>query len=334
MAKTILVTGGAGYIGSHAAKALAGAGYTPVTFDSLATGNRWAVRWGPLEVGDILDAARLHDVFKAYRPAGVMHFAALALVGESVRAPHLYYRANVAGALNLIDACRIHDVGAFVLSSTCAIYGTPAALPIAEDAPKQPINPYGASKLMAERILADYGAAHGLRSVALRYFNAAGADPDGEIGERRDVETHLVPLALDAITGRRAPLQVLGTDYPTADGTAVRDYIHVVDLAAAHVRALDYLLAGGGSRALNLGSGRGWSVNEVIATAERVTGRRVPRTVAPRRPGDPPALVADPAAAKALLGDDLTQRSSLESIVATAWRWQTGPAYARTFAED
>jgi UDP-glucose-4-epimerase GalE len=327
----VIVTGGAGYIGSHACKALAEAGYEPVVYDNLSIGNRWAVRWGPLEIGDIGDPNRLAEVFRRHRPVGAMHFAALALVGESVREPALYYRVNVGGAVNLIDACRAFDVPAFVFSSTCAVYGAPETTPISEATAKAPINPYGASKLMVERILEDYAPAYGLRYAALRYFNAAGADPAGEIGERRDVETHLIPLALDAILERRAPLTVLGDDYPTPDGTAIRDYIHVADLARAHVRALTHLLEGGESQALNLGTGRGYSVREVIETAARVAGRPVPHAVGPRRPGDPPELVADPAAARALFGDDLTQRSGLEAIIADAWAWHCGAAYDRAF---
>ena len=282
---TVLVTGGAGYIGSHACKALAAAGYRPVTYDNLSIGNRWAVRWGPLERGDILDAARLHEVFKLHRPVGVLHFAALALVGESMQAPGLYYRTNVTGAVNLLDACRIHDAPAFVFSSTCAVYGTPERMPIAEDAAPRPINPYGASKLMVERILDDYDMAYGLRHVALRYFNAAGADPEGEIGEARDVETHLVPLALDAVLGRRPALKVFGDDYPTPDGTAVRDYIHVSDLAEAHVRALGLLLDGQPSRKLNLGTGHGYSVRQVLdAAAAAARPRRSASAPGCRRP--------------------------------------------------
>lgn len=331
MSHRILVTGGAGYVGSHACKALAEAGYEPVTYDNLSTGNRWAVRWGPLEIGDVLDVSRLHEVFRTHSPAAVMHFAALALVGESVREPARYYRSNVGGTIHLLDACRWHDVPVFVFSSSCAVYGTPDTLPITETALRSPLNPYGTSKLMAEMVLADYEHAYGIRHMALRYFNAAGADPEGQIGERRDVETHLVPLALDAITGRRGPLRVLGTDYPTADGTAVRDYIHVVDLARAHVRALDHLLKGGDSEALNLGTGRGYSVREVIDVAGRVAGKPVPHETAPRRPGDPASLVADPAAATVVLGDGLTQLSSLETIIQTAWDWHSSAAYDQTF---
>jgi UDP-arabinose 4-epimerase len=317
----VLVTGGAGYIGSHACKALAAAGYLPVSYDSLATGNDWAVRWGPLERGDVLDGARLDAVLGAHRPVGVLHFAALALVGESVVAPERYYRTNVAGGLALLDACRAHGAPPVVFSSTCAVYGTPERMPIREDAPTRPINPYGASKRMVERILADYEAAYGMRHICLRYFNAAGADPAGEIGEARAVETHLVPLALDAVLGRRPPLAVLGDDYPTPDGTAMRDYIHVSDLAEAHVRALDRLIAGAPSATLNLGTGRGHSVREVLDAVAAVAGRPVPHVVAPRRAGDPPALVADPTAAARMLGPGLTERSGLAAIVATAWAW-------------
>lgn len=330
---TVLVTGGAGYIGSHACKALAAAGYRPVTYDNLSLGNRWAVRWGPLEHGDILDVHRLNEVFNTYRPVGVLHFAALALVGESMEAPSLYYRTNVTGAVHLLDACRTHKVPAFVFSSTCAIYGVPGRLPIAEETDRQPINPYGASKLMVERILDDYDMAYGLRHIALRYFNAAGADSDGELGEAREIETHLVPLALDAILGRRPPLRIFGDDYPTTDGTAVRDYIHVTDLAEAHVRALNLLLEGKGpSRKLNLGTGDGFSVRQVLDAAAAVAGRPVPHSIAPRRPGDPPELVADPRTALALLGDDLTARSSIENIVGTAWAWRVGGSRPRSTA--
>lgn len=331
MTKAVLVTGGAGYIGSHACKALAAKGYLPVTYDNLSIGNDWAVRWGPLEIGDIGDANRLNEVFRAYRPVAVLHFAALALVGESVREPSLYFRTNVAGAINLLDAARLHGVEAFVFSSTCAVYGEPERSPITETTSPNPINPYGASKLMVERILADYHSAYGLPYLALRYFNAAGADSQGELGERRRIETHLIPLALDAILGRRQPLQILGNDFATPDGTAVRDYVHVSDLAEAHVRAVEYLLAGGAARSLNLGTGRGYSVREVLDMAALIAARPVPATQANRRPGDPPTLIADAEAAHALLGHDLTQRSSLENIVATAWAWQSGEFYSQAF---
>jgi UDP-arabinose 4-epimerase len=316
----VIVTGGAGYIGSHACKALAQAGFTPVALDNLSTGNRWAARYGPFEIGDILDHARLGDVFARYRPVAVMHFAALSLVGESMTLPAFYYRNNVTGALNLLDAARAFAVGGFVFSSTCATYGIPEQVPIGESTPQRPINPYGASKLMVERLLADFEMAYGLPYASLRYFNAAGADPDAEIGECRPVETHLIPLVLDAVLGKAPPLRVMGTDYPTADGTAVRDYIHVTDLALAHVAALEHLLAQQGSLSLNLGTGQGYSVAEVIAAAERVTGRKVPHGHAPRRPGDPPALVADPTRSRQALGL-AHARSDLETIIATAWRW-------------
>lgn len=318
---TVLVTGGAGYVGSHACKALAAAGFTPVTYDNFSTGNRWAVRWGPLEPGDVLDLATLHLAFKRHRPIAVMHFAGAALVGESMREPALYWRQNLAGTLNLVETCRIHEVAAFVFSSTCAVYGTPERVPIDEETPKAPTNPYGASKLAVERLLADAAMAYGLRFAALRYFNAAGADPEGEIGEHRPVETHLVPLMLDAILGLRPPLRVLGTDYPTPDGTAIRDYVHVADLAVAHVRALERLLAGEGSLVCNLGTGEGHSVRAVIEAAERVTGRPVPRVEAPRRPGDPPALVADARRALRELHLLPANPMGLERILETAWGW-------------
>lgn len=321
MKGAVLVTGGAGYIGSHACKALASAGYTPVTYDNLSIGNRRAVRWGPLEIGDIRDGARLAEVLCAHRPVGVMHFAALALVGESMTEPGLYYRLNVGGAQSVMDAARAAGIEAFVFSSTCAIYGTPEALPITEATPKAPINPYGASKLMVERILEDYAVAYGFRSAALRYFNAAGADPETEIGEARAVETHLIPLAIDAMLGRRPPLKVLGTDYPTPDGTAIRDYIHVADLASAHVRALERLIDGAPSFACNLGTGTGRSIRQVLETIGRLAGREVPHETAPRRPGDPAELVADTMLSRELLGDGLTPRSDLDTIMATALDW-------------
>lgn len=333
MSRTVLVTGGAGYVGSHACKALAMSGFEPVVYDNLSIGNRWAVRWGPLERGDILDGARLNEVVRRYRPVAAMHFAALSLVGESVEEPGLYWRTNVGGLLTLLDACRNHGVRDLVFSSTAAVYGTPERLPIAEDAAKAPVNPYGASKLAAERALDDYTAAYGLRTAALRYFNAAGADPAGEIGEHRDRETHLIPLVLDAVLGVRPPVTMMGTDYPTADGTAVRDYIHVMDLAQSHVRALEALRGGTTSLRLNLGTGRGYSVREVIATAAAVTGREVPHEVGPRRAGDPPRLVADPSLARETLGEALTQRSSLVAIVEDAWAWHSEHRAHRTMSE-
>jgi UDP-glucose-4-epimerase GalE len=319
--ENVLVTGGAGYVGSHACKALAHAGYVPVTYDNLAVGNRWAVRWGPLEWGDILDASRLHDVCSKYRPVAIMHFAASALVGESMVAPAIYYRNNVSGSLNLLEVARVHDIAQIVFSSTCATYGIPEQVPIREDAPQRPVNPYGASKLMVERLLADYDVAYGIRYVTLRYFNAAGADPDGEIGEHRRIETHLIPLMLDAILERRPPLQILGCDYPTRDGTAIRDFIHVTDLAEAHVAALRHLNGGGMSLTCNLGTGTGHSVGEVVATARAVTGREVPLVLGSRRAGDPPELVAHPARGRELLGLELARSDSLSQIIEDAWIW-------------
>jgi UDP-glucose-4-epimerase GalE len=318
----ILVTGGAGYVGSHACKALAAAGYTPVTYDNLGRGHRELVRWGPLEVGELADRARLDEVFARHRPEAVMHFAAFAYVGESVQDPALYYRNNVGGTLELVEATRRAGVAALVFSSTCSTYGVPERMPIDEDAPQRPINPYGATKLAIERMLADYDAAYGLRSASLRYFNAAGCDPDGETGELHDPETHVIPRVLMAAAGEIEHVEVFGTDYPTPDGTCLRDYIHVADLARGHVQALDYLKRGGATVAVNLGTGRGFSVREVIAAAEQVTGRRIPVREAPRRPGDPPVLVADPARARALLGF-APRYTELAPIVATAWRWHT-----------
>ena len=315
----VLVTGGAGYIGSHACKALAAAGFTPVTFDSLVGGHREAVKWGPFEEGDLLDRDRLSRLFADYHFAGAMHFAAFIAVGESVVDPGKYYRNNVGGTVALLDAMVEHGVPALVFSSTAAVYGTPEAVPIPEDAPLVPINPYGRSKLTSERIIADYSAAHGLRHAVLRYFNACGADPDGETGESHEPETHLIPLALDAASGN-GQLTVFGEDYPTSDGTCVRDYIHVTDLADAHVAAFKSLLAGGESMALNLGTGRGISNREVLDGIARVTGRKVPHTVGQRRPGDPAELVADPSLAEATLGWK-AKRSDIDTIVETAWRW-------------
>jgi UDP-glucose-4-epimerase GalE len=316
----ILVTGGAGYIGSHACKALAAAGYTPVTLDNLAFGHRDAVRWGPFENADLADRAAIERILRDHRIESVIHFAALAYVGESMTEPLRYFRNNVAGTLTLLEAMRACSVQRIVLSSTCATYGVPQAVPIPEDHPQWPVNPYGESKLAVERMLRWVEGAYGTRWMSLRYFNAAGADPDGEIGESHDPETHLIPLAIDAALGRRGPLKVMGTDYPTRDGTAIRDYIHVVDLADAHVRALRHLESGGASCALNLGTGRGHTVREVIAMIERVTGRKLPSIDSPRRPGDPAELVALPGRARDVLGWT-PGCSDLETIVRTATRW-------------
>lgn len=313
----ILVTGGAGYVGAHACKALAQAGWLPITYDNLLHGHAEAVQWGPLEHGDLADRARLDFVLQTYSPSAVMHFAAFTSVGESVADPARYYRNNVAGSLTLLEAVRDHGVGRFVFSSTAAVYGTPERVPIPEDLAKAPINPYGQTKLVIEHLLADFAAAHGLNATALRYFNAAGADPDGDIGERHDPETHLIPLALDAASGKGPPLKLFGDDYPTPDGTCIRDYIHVADLASAHVKALDAM---DGFQAFNLGTGSGASVRQILDTVEEVTGRPVPHEVAPRRAGDPPSLVADPSRAMAAFGWK-PALSDLGTIVDTAWRW-------------
>jgi len=318
--QTVLVTGGAGYIGSHTCKALAGAGYSPIAYDNLVYGHEWAVKWGPLEMGDIQDSARLDEVIGRYRPCAIIHLAAFAYIGESVSDPGKYYRNNTAGSLNLIEAARRNAVRCFVFSSTCATYGNPASLPISEDNPQNPINPYGASKLMVERILEDYSRAHDFSYVALRYFNAAGCDPDTQIGEDHDPETHLIPLVLDAASGRRPNVTIFGSDYDTPDGTCIRDYVHVSDLASAHVLALQALLGGAPSQKLNLGLGFGFSVLDVVKSVERVTGLRVPVLHGDRRSGDPAALVSNPARATEALGWHPAFRE-LDPIVATAWAW-------------
>jgi UDP-arabinose 4-epimerase len=322
-AQTVLVTGGAGYIGSHACKALARCGFLPVAYDNLVYGHEWAVKWGPLERGDVSDRERLKAVLERYRPVAVMHFAAFAYVGESVAQPGKYYRNNVAGTLTLLETMLECEVANIVFSSTCATYGIPTVLPLPEDHPQEPINPYGASKLMVERILRDFGSAHDLRWLALRYFNAAGADPEGEIGEDHTPETHLIPLVLAAARGDRPSVDIYGTDYPTPDGTAIRDYVHVTDLAEAHILGLRYLLGGGRSTALNLGVGQGHSVREIVAATEGVTGLKVPIHEAPRRPGDPPVLVAGAGRAGALLGWS-PRFTLLDDIIATAWKWTLG----------
>jgi UDP-arabinose 4-epimerase len=319
----VLVTGGAGYIGSHTCKALHAAGFTPVTYDDLRRGHTDAVRWGPLEVGSLQDADRLREVFAVHQPVAVLHFAALAYVGESMREPGRYYENNVGGTVALLEAMRHTGVTQLVFSSTCATFGVPVGDTIGDDDPQEPINPYGASKLMVERVLRDHETAHGLRWVSLRYFNAAGADPDGELGERHDPETHLLPLVLAAAAGDRDAVEVYGDDYPTPDGSCIRDYVHVSDLADAHVRALTYLRSGGASTACNLGTGTGSSVLEVIDQVQATTGRPVPVRRSPRRPGDPPTLVAAVDRATSLLGWVPT-RSSLPTIVDDAWRWYRG----------
>jgi UDP-arabinose 4-epimerase len=318
----ILVTGGAGYIGSHTAKHLAGAGHEPVVFDDLSQGHEWAVRWGPLERGSLNDPARLREVFAQHHLDAVVHFAANALVGESMSNPGKYFHTNTLGTFNLLEAMREAGVGTIVFSSTCATYGDPVRVPIDETHPQAPVNPYGESKLMVEKMLRWYGECYGLRWMALRYFNAAGADPDGEIGEDHDPESHLIPLVIAGTLRTRPPVKVFGSDYPTADGSAIRDYIHVLDLADAHLRALDTLQAGTASQAINLGTGRGHSVREVIDTVRRVSGRDVPFDLAPRRAGDPPELVADPSRARKVLGW-MPRYEDLAATVEHAWKWHS-----------
>src|SRR5712691_1350607 len=322
MSQTILVTGGAGYVGSHACKALAKAGHTPVVYDNLSRGHRAAVRWGPLVEGDLHDTARLAAALREHQVVAVMHFAAFAYVGESMTEPETYYRNNFGGTLALLAAMREAGVARIVFSSTCAVYGMPEHLPIRETTAKAPLNPYGETKQAIERALHWYAGAYGLRYAALRYFNAAGADPGGEIGEDHEPETPLIPLILRAALDKGDPISIYGTYYPTRDGTAIRDYIHVSDLADAHVRALGHLAAGGDSAVLNLGTGRGHSVREVIAAVERIGGRKVPQREVARRPGDPSELVADPALALSQLGW-LPRHSDLDTIIATALAWET-----------
>lgn len=328
MARHVLVTGGAGYVGSHACKALARAGFVPVTFDNLSTGWRDAVRFGPLEEGDLTDAPRLAEVFARWKPVAVMHFAALSLVGEAVRDPGLYWRMNVLGALNLIEAAAAANCLDFVFSSTCATYGDQDGVVLDEDTPQAPINAYGASKRAIEDMLRDFGVSHGLRSVIFRYFNVAGADPEAEVGEFHQPETHLVPLLLDAVAGRRPALTVHGSDYATPDGTCIRDYVHVADLADAHVLGLDWLLNGRGSRVFCLGTGRGFSVREVIEHARIVTNRAVPVVEGGRRPGDAARLVSGSARAIEELGWR-PERSTLPAMIADAWRWHQTGGYER-----
>jgi UDP-glucose-4-epimerase GalE len=317
--RTVLVTGGAGYIGSHAAKALKQAGYRPIVYDSFVAGHRGAVKFGELVEGEITDVEALRRVLRTHGAGSVMHFAAFLDVGESVANPVKYYRNNVGGALTVLEAMVAESVPCFVFSSTCATYGEPVETPIVETHPQRPINSYGESKLAVERALPHFEQAHGIRSITLRYFNAAGADPDGDLGEDHSPEIHVIPRAIEAATGGRG-LQVFGDDYPTPDGTCLRDYVHVTDLADAHVRALEAIVETGTSGVYNLGTGHPHSVKEVIDTVERVCGRKVPWTLAPRRTGDPAILYASPQKAQAELR--WTPRfPGLDAIVGTAWAW-------------
>ncbi|WP_170376474.1 UDP-glucose 4-epimerase GalE [Ruegeria atlantica] len=324
----ILVTGGAGYIGSHACKALAQAGYTPVTYDNLITGWQDAVKFGPFEQGDLLDRARLDEVFAKYQPAAVMHFAALSQVGEAMSQPGRYWTNNVTGSLNLIEAAVAAGCLNFVFSSTCATYGEHDNVVLDEDTPQLPLNAYGASKRAIEDILHDFEAAYGLNHVIFRYFNVAGADPEGEVGEFHRPETHLVPLMLDAIDGKRDGLTVFGTDYDTPDGTCIRDYVHVCDLIDAHVLGLNWLEQGKGSRVFNLGTGSGFSVMEVIDHSKAVTNREVPYSIGPRRAGDCTKLVSGSVRAGQELGWT-PKRSTLETMISDAWRWHQNGNYEK-----
>ena len=316
----VLVAGGAGYIGSHTCKALAAGGFLPVVYDNLSTGHRGLVRWGPLVEGDLLDQRTLEHTFAEHRPVAVLHFAACAYVGESFEDPAKYYSNNVIGALRLLDAARSAGNVPIVFSSTCAVYGEPATLPITEDTDLAPVNPYGRTKQAIEHALSDYDAAYGLRSARLRYFNASGCDPGGEIGESHDPETHLIPRAILAAMGRLEELSLYGDDYPTPDGTAIRDYVHVCDLANTHVAAVRHLLGGGESVTVNLGTGHGCSVREIVDAVERITGLDVPYRIVARRQGDPAVLVADGSRAERLLGFS-PEHSDIETIVRTAHAW-------------
>jgi UDP-arabinose 4-epimerase len=316
----VLVTGGAGYIGSHTAKHLARSGHEPIVLDNFSEGHRWAVKWGRLAEGDLADQDFIRRTLHEFGIQAVIHFAARALVAESVADPRKYYWNNVVNSLRLLDAMAESGVRHIVFSSSCATYGLPTRVPISEDHPQFPVNPYGQTKLMTERILRDYDPAYNLRWVALRYFNAAGADPDGELGEDHNPETHLIPIAVQAALGRRPHVEIYGTDYPTHDGTAVRDYIHVTDLARAHLIALEYLVREGASAAVNLGTGLGHSVREVIAAVGRLCEGRMPVKEGPKRAGDPPALVAEVSNASKVLGWK-AEYPELSSIVESAWKW-------------
>ena len=327
MARRVLVTGGAGYIGSHACKVLAQRGYEPVTFDSLATGWAQAVKFGPLVQGDLTNRAALDAAFAEFSPVAVMHFAAYSLVGEAMDDPGKYWRNNVLGSLTLIEAALAAGCKDIVFSSTCATYGEQDGVMLTEDSAQQPINAYGSSKKAVEEMLRDFGAAQGLRHVIFRYFNVAGADPEGQIGECHRPETHLIPVMLEAIDGQRPELVIHGADYATHDGTCVRDYVHVMDLAEAHVLGLEWLLDGKGSRDFNLGTGAGFSVREVISHARAATGHKVPHRFGPRRAGDAAALVSGSQRAITELGWNPT-RSSLKLMIADAWRWHKAGGYS------
>lgn len=326
--KNILVTGGAGYIGSHACKALATAGYRPVVFDNFGNGWRDAVKFGPAEEGDLLDADRIRQVLETWKPDAVMHFAALIEVGVSVGSPQTFWRNNVTGTMNLLDAMLATSTNNLVFSSTCAVNGDQDGVLLDETSALDPASPYANTKLAAERMISDYTAVHDLRSLAFRYFNVAGADPDGEIGEHHRPETHLIPLVLDAVAGKRDALSVYGDDYPTPDGTCIRDYVHVWDLVAAHVAGLDYLQKEERAPVITLGTGRGFSVREVIDTAAKVTNASVPHKQADRRVGDPASLVCGSKLAHEALGWQAA-RSQLPTMIADAWAWAQNGHYEK-----
>ena len=326
LGQTILVTGGAGYIGSHVCKSLAAEGFNPVAVDCLSHGHESAVKWGPLERVDLTDDARLKTVIKQHQPVGVMHFAGLCDVGESVLDPARYYHNNLIGSLNLLRGMLDRGIHAIIFSSSCAIYGVPEKIPISETQAKVPVTPYGVSKLVVEHMLRDFSMAYDIGYVCLRYFNAAGADPEGEIGENHQPESHVIPLVIKTALGQRRYFEVFGTDYETPDGTAVRDYVHVSDLASAHVLALRYLLEGRPSTALNLGTGRGHSVKQIVAAVERLSGRAVPVKEGPRRTGDPSILVADASEAFKVLAWT-PKHCALEDIIATALNWHRKPLF-------
>lgn len=319
----ILIVGGAGYVGSHANKYFHGKGYKTVVFDNLVYGHRSFVKWGDFVMGDLSDKGQIRRCFEQYTIDAVMHFSAFAYVGESVTDPAKYYRNNVANTLNLLDIMLEFGVRYFIFSSSCATYGMPREIPITEDHPRSPISPYGRTKAMVEDILRDYDAAYGIKHINLRYFNAAGADPEGELGERHDPETHLIPLTVYAAIGRLENLKIFGTDYPTKDGTCIRDYVHVTDLADAHLLALQYVRQAQASDSFNLGNGNGYSVREVIDAVRRVSGRNVAVIETERRAGDPPVLIGSSSKAMTTLGWR-PQFGDLESIISTAWRWHSG----------
>ena len=324
----VLVTGGAGYIGSHACKVLQQSGFIPVTFDNLVTGWRDAVKFGPFEQGDLLNKRDIDRVFEKHSPVAVMHFAALSQVGESIQKPGLYWHNNVMGSLNLIQTAVEHDCMDFVFSSTCATYGEQDGVVLDEDSMQHPINAYGTSKRAVENILADYQATYGLNQVIFRYFNVAGADPEAEIGEFHKPETHLIPLILDAVTGKRDALTIFGTDYDTPDGTCIRDYVHVCDLVEAHLLGLNWLQEGRGSRIFNLGTGDGFSVLQVVRHAEQVTKMPVPIRKGARRLGDCTKLLSGSSRAVSELGWSAT-RSNMKQMITDAWRWHQNGAYEK-----